>query len=320
MERIFSAAAIIGSLGAAIVIGTLATITGNKFDKDERRDRSGEAFVASLLGAFIAHAFIVAMLELGDNSKTTGVLVGWGFFGVHGFVDTILAIAGKGPVLNTPGVLLTTAVVVGAVHGGLHGAARSYRWLGLGPLQFAADVTWGLLGSTTGALLHLWNCIVGQRATTTGAGIVDERRGAAVFCTGFHPPRSSAFTQGAVISNFGTSASEPLLRHELTHVLQNRLFGPFYTLSYLLWLAVMFVPSLIAHAMKSDDSSRIMAWCYFSNPWEVWAYAVHSGHTAEAADIRKQHSPSSWHAASVIFVVIAFLFVGTSVTAVLTLT
>ena len=47
-----------------------------------------------------------------------------------------------------------------------------------------------------------------------------------------------AVTLGSVMSNVPMHAGE-LLRHERQHVLQNRLFGPLYTLTYLGWMALM---------------------------------------------------------------------------------
>jgi hypothetical protein len=86
-----------------------------------------------------------------------------------------------------------------------------------------------------------------------------------------------AVTQGSVMSNMGNNgpADAPsLFAHEATHVLQNRVFGPLFTLTYLGWMAVLLLPGLI-----TGLCSRVLRvfetlqwWCYYDNPWEVWAY------------------------------------------------
>jgi hypothetical protein len=67
-----------------------------------------------------------------------------------------------------------------------------------------------------------------------------------------------------------------LYRHEAVHVLQNRVFGPFFTLTYLGWMVVLVLPSLIAGAASrlASIGDTIQWWCYYDNPWEVWAYQV----------------------------------------------
>ena len=85
------------------------------------------------------------------------------------------------------------------------------------------------------------------------------------------------------MSNLSDGPGTSLYAHEKTHVMQNRLFGPFFVLSYIGWMVVMFIPGLIAGlASGRGIGDGIEKWCYFNNPWEAWGYAV--GHKRGAAD------------------------------------
>ena len=77
------------------------------------------------------------------------------------------------------------------------------------------------------------------------------------------------------MSNLSTGPPDNLYRHERTHVWQNRIFGPFYTLSYLGWMAVWVLPGLIAGSIVGAGAFQgAEKWCYFNNPWEVMAYRL----------------------------------------------
>jgi hypothetical protein len=78
------------------------------------------------------------------------------------------------------------------------------------------------------------------------------------------------------MSSNDAPAGTPLFAHENTHVWQNRLFGPIFTLSYIAWLAVFLLPGLVYGAVSSTVTvgEGIERFSYLSNPWEAWAYAV----------------------------------------------
>jgi hypothetical protein len=78
------------------------------------------------------------------------------------------------------------------------------------------------------------------------------------------------------MSNMGSDGpGSSLWKHEKTHILQNRIFGPVFPLTYLGWMALFFIPSLVAPFFTSHSwKDSIEGWCYFSNPWETWAYKV----------------------------------------------
>jgi hypothetical protein len=66
--------------------------------------------------------------------------------------------------------------------------------------------------------------------------------------------------------------ADSLLPHELLHVRQNRLFGPFYTLTYLAWMVVMLLPAAVVGLLRDRVVQTVEDWCYLNNPWENWAY------------------------------------------------
>jgi hypothetical protein len=183
-------------------------------------------------------------------------------------IDTIPRLLGK-QYLTRPAALLWIAATVGAFTGMMDGLWQTHQWVGPGVVAFALDETWGLAGSTQGDLLHVVNF-------TWGDHVVGETRtDAHRYQSGFAVQSGFAFTQGAVMSSNRTPAGMPLFAHENTHVWQNRLFGPFFTLTYIAWLIVFLIPGLIyGLASGIGAGAGIESFSYFSNPWEAWAYAV----------------------------------------------
>ncbi len=122
-----------------------------------------------------------------------------------------------------------TGAVTGAIHGWAMADAHSYDWGSIGGWAgFLADNTWGLPNSMVGSLFATANILGGNpidRAKSSGSNaLMFENEWFSGYAT----------TQGNVI--VGTKGlSHAVLEHELTHVLQARLFGP------------VFFPSMIAH-------------------------------------------------------------------------
>ena len=236
--------------------------------------RGIEAAVLALLGGLLARAFISILLGVGNDSSAACRLVGWGFFLVPGMVDCIFLLGRQ--TLTSPDLLLLLATIIGGFSGMMNGLYRIYNWQGLGWLAFPLDVTWGLAGNSIGCLLHIVNIGWGDHGEET-------RWNAHRYNSGFGLKPGYAFTQGCVMSNLGESPGGDLYRHEKTHVWQGRCFGPLYTLTYLAWMAVWFVPAIIAGlSVKAGIGQGIEKWCYFNNPWETWAYAV------QRKDIRQE--------------------------------
>ena len=230
-----------------------------------------ETAVLALLGGFISRAFISIVLASGNDSDGVCLAAGWGFFFIIGVIDTVIYLIVQHPILTSPEVLLWIAAVVGALSGMMSGIWRIYDWDKLGVPAFLLDHTWGLSGTTNASLLHLINFAWGDHADES----FDRRRNNHRYKSGFALKRDFAFTQGAVMSNLSVDSTASLWRHENLHVWQNRIFGPLFTLTYVGWMVLLFIPSLIvAGVTRSNVGDTIMALCYYNNPWEVWAYKV----------------------------------------------
>ncbi len=264
-DRIFDPSALLFfvlAAGAAFVAG-LWTGTARRRRLTDILGRAGEAAALAALGGFLARTFVSLLLSAGRDSAAAALAVGWGFFLWPGAIDTLLELLGVPP-LFTPTVLRWTAAVVGSLIGMTDGLGRIHRWRGAGVPTFALDVTWGLAGGTNGCFVHLFNL---ARAVREDA----PRSGTHRYFDGFRVKAGYAVTLGAVMSNLPAHSGD-LIRHERVHVLQNRLFGPFYTLTYIGWMAVMLLPALLVGLAKGAPGRTVEDWCYVNNPWEAWAY------------------------------------------------
>ena len=271
--------------GAAFLVGLIAAL----LRKDSAGDVVLSAFEASILafiGGLLARSFISFLLWTGKDRPNVSFLLGWAFFLWPGLIDTIPRFLGK-QYATRPAVLLWIAVTVGAFTGMMDGAWRIHNWAGLGWVAFPLDTTWGLAGSTQGDLLHVVNFAWGDHAV--GETRTDGHR----YNSGFAVKSGFAFTQGAVMSSNDDAVGTSLFEHENTHIWQNRIFGPFYTLTYLLWLILWAIPGLIFGAAASgmDAGQGAEAWSYYNNPWETWAYAVGESHGATP---RVTRGPGIW--------------------------
>lgn len=272
---IFSAAL----AAVAFVLGVVLR-SGHLGDRDSSRFVRGlEPGLLALTGSLLARALIVALLS-GEPSDGTVVALGWAFGLVPGVIDTIPWIAGEPLPFGAAG-LAWFAAVAGGLTGMMDGLWRTHRWKGLGVLSSLLDCTWGLSGSTTGCLLHLFNFAWAGHAT----GADEIRTGAHRYRSGFRILPDYAFTQGAVMSNMSSyTPSSSLWKHENTHVWQNRGFGPFFTLTYIAWMVLLLVPGLIAGIAKGRVGAGIEWWSYYNNPWEVWAYEANNPTSRDKSD------------------------------------
>jgi hypothetical protein len=251
---------------AGFVIGCIVGYTRG----DARADaiyRGLETAATALTGGLLARALIWIVLNAAHDKSLAGFIVGWLFFVWPGAIDTVASIFGE-RLVTTPSLLLWLATTVGAFAGMMDGMWRIHNWKGMGWFTFPVDVTWGLASTGIGCLLHLINFAWGQHGEET-------RVGAHRYARGFALKPGFAFTQGAVMSNLPDTPGTDLYRHERTHVLQHRLFGPFYVLSYLSWLLVWIVPGMVAGmAVRAGLYQGVEKYCYFNCPWETWGYAV----------------------------------------------
>jgi hypothetical protein len=262
------AVAVIAFLVSVIVSALLGKSLAGSIEGKSGVMPGVEAFVLAVLGGLIARGFISALMGVANDSAGAGLALGWGFFLVPGLIDTL---AGH-PLLTTPDNLMMIAGIVGAFTGMMAGIYQVYDWEGLGWLAFPLDVTWALAGNSVGALMHLINIGWGDHGDETRE---NQHRYASGFGLRYHP--RYAFTQGSVMSNLTEGPGGDLFRHERTHVWQNRAFGPMYTLTYVTWFVVWGVPAVVVGIAIRGFSGIWRGpniWCYFNNPWEVWAYTV----------------------------------------------
>lgn len=251
----------------------VASIVGGvKGEKGAAVLRGLESGLLSAIGAVLCPFFVGLLLLIMGGGTGAKVFIGWGFFLWPGAIDSIPAMIGAGPYATSPDSLFWIARCAGAFAGMFDGLWKIHNWAGAGWITFLIDYTWGLAGTVNGALFHLFNFLWAGHADQSS----DERHGAHVYASGFRFKTNFAVTQGNVMSDMGSNRfGSTLFTHEKTHVLQNRVFGPFYTLTYLGWMAVMLVPALIAAAItKNNAGTMIEGWCYYSNPWETWAYSA----------------------------------------------
>lgn len=304
IERIFDPLALVVMGGCGVAGAVTGLIVAGV------RGRSAaiavEAGLLTVAGAFLARTFVSILLDLGGNTQAAGIAVGWGFFLWPGAVDSVAAIFGK-QLLTTPDVLLWIALAVGAVCGLFDGIYRVRSSNPGGVASFILDTTWGLAGTTNADLVHLVDTFAGSHQP-------DGRRNHHRYEDGFRIQAGYAFTQGHVSSELSSGPGTPLYFHEHTHVQQNRIFGPFFTLSYIAWMVLLFIPSLIAGAIRAIPiGNAIQAWTYFNNPWETWAYRVGQSHGAGA---RTAFGPMIW-SDLVVAIVAVFFVAGVAVVAAL---
>ena len=248
--------------GAAIVAAITAASRGT-----EARPLIIETVALAMVGAFLARTLVVVLLEWGGETREAGIVVGWAFLLWPGAIDTVAALFGA-QLLTTPDRLPWIALVVGALTGLVDGIAQIRSWPLPSVVTFVLDTTWALAGATNGVLIHAWNRVAGSRAP-------DGRSDAHRYASGFHVKAGYAFTQGAVMSELSDPPGTPLHAHERTHVLQSRVFGPLYILTYIAWAALLFLPALLVALLRHDGVSELVeAWCYYDNPWEAWGYTV----------------------------------------------
>lgn len=270
LGQIFQPAALLAALGLGVLGFIIGLIVGAIAGEGGKAlVRGAETALLCVIGGIVARSFIGGVLALGGAEPGDGLAVGWFFFLWPGLVDSITTIFGARPLTNTTS-LLWIAMVVGCLAGLFDGLWRIHKWKGPGILTFLVDMTWGLPGTSLGVLLHLVNFAWGDH--------VDERRtGVHRYEKGFRLKSDFAFTQGSVMSNMDEGPGTGLYAHERVHVLQNRIFGPLYIMTHVIWMAVMFIPGLIAGATSSSGTlAGVMQLTYYNNPWEAWAF--HVGH------------------------------------------
>jgi hypothetical protein len=64
-----------------------------------------------------------------------------------------------------------------------------------------------------------------------------------------------------------------ILKHESIHNMQNRIFGPIYPVTYVVWSIGGFVVGAVAGIFtKQPYVQSLYDVAYLDNPWEYWAF------------------------------------------------
>lgn len=292
-----------GLVVLAFLLGLI--VASSKGDRPPALSCGIEAAVLALAGGLLAPLVVLLLFVL--LGATPGVLhvLSWAFLLWLGPIDLIVRLA-TGSWLVTLPVLLFAATLTGALTGMLNGIWRIHDWQGGGWAGFPLDVTWGLAGNVNGLLLHLVNQFIAT------SHVYEPRHEAHRYLGGFGLKNGFRFTQGCVMSNTEVAdvPGSDLFTHERWHVWQNRIFGPFFTLSYVGWMIVWLVPAAVAGlATGAGPGKAVQAWCYSSNPWEVWAYSS-TGDEYRGTNDKKLLWPPVAVIAAALPVYALFLFVG----------
>ena len=273
-----------GFAAAAFAIAFVAGFVALDRSPAPALSRALESALVAFAGGFLARGFLFGILALLPHTPGAELTVGWALLLWPGAVDTIGLLFGVQPLARSDR-LLWLATGVGAFTGMMDGLWRIHRWKGTGPLTFLLDVTWGLAGTTNACLFHVHNAAWSGHAQ-------EPRTGAHRYERGFTLVSGFAITQGAVMSNTKSGAGTALYAHERAHVWQNRIFGPLYTLTYLAWMVLLFIPGIVAGLVsRAGAGAGIMGLCYYNNPWEAWAYRVGHRH---GASTRTSRGPLIW--------------------------
>lgn len=218
---------------------------------------------------------------LGLEAGLLGAAGAWLAYATAGLALGALGAVGLGVGSGVATGIAVTAAVFGGLNGVISGATQIYAWDSwTGWAAFASDSTWGIVGTSFGVLLHTVNLFYGGGRDYQFH--LSRRQNRHVYDGGFGFS-TFAFSQGNVISNLrGRHGS--LLEHETAHILQNRIFGPVFTATYVGWLAVGAVVGFLIGVglWIADDQSigkSIEDMAYTNNPWESWAYHVGGSHS-----------------------------------------
>jgi hypothetical protein len=104
-------------------------------------------------------------------------------------------------------------------------------------------------------------------------------------------------------------SSPPVEKHESHHVLQHFIFGPVFTMSYLLWMVPTALIGLVWGLIKGKGIDGVEAWTYYNNPWEIWAYAVDGGRSQNGDTSLIWGPIASWVTAIVFFLIAVGTFI-----------
>lgn len=292
------------SFGVLLLVGLAAAAIGAFAIGDRDVEKGVEAGLLAMIGVVLARGFIGMLLHFAPPDDSPAgrnaaglILLGFFFFPPFVLVEIILWLCGK-RFFSTRLGLLTLATAIGAFTGVMDGGHQIHRASALFP--FPLDVTWGLSGSTNGAFVHCWNFADGTYVDTP-------RDDSHQYTGGFRIEGSAVFTQGAVMSNYNTR----LFAHELLHTYQNRVWGPLFTVGYLLWMVVTLIPGLLVGLVVGVGADGLRMWTYENNPHETLAYVLGGSRNTKARSAEEAimlWSAPVWILASAVFYLHQVLF------------
>ena len=170
------------------------------------------------------------------------------------------------PDINAPGSLLTAVSEIVAHELSIYDFNDPR-----GRTAFLLDYSWGLTGTALGAALQIVNTFIipdsEYDATLSEQLGFFVYNGGIVFFPGF------ITTLGNVTTN-GSGNVDVVENHEAVHVWQSRIFGPFFQVSYVAWLAGGAIVGTAVWLTDTNEDwySLVETAAYYNNPWEVWAY------------------------------------------------
>ncbi len=180
--------------------------------------------------------------------------------------------------------LPTAGAGVAGLNGLVSGLGGIYSWRrARGWGCFLLDSTWGLVGVSSGLILHAANRFHPDPGYHTG---MSRRSNRHVYEGGFSVRAGFALAMGNVVSAGGGAAglrgdSPAAVRrrrlvdvHEGTHLLQNRILGPVFSIVYPGWMLLAGAVGMVAGLLTDRGQLwRVMeTFAYYNNPFEYWAY------------------------------------------------
>lgn len=218
-----------------------------------------------------------------------GFVVGF----VTGLIYGLVNGQGWGSLLTALETGLTTAVgawlgwtvggpiglVMGGMNGLIGGVHGIYDWSSPeGWFAFLSDSTWSLIGTSLGNVVHIINLFYKDANYRDD---LSRRQNRNVYEGGFALKKDFAFTQGNVISNAGQGTGSVnasfIANHEELHVWQQRIFGPIFQITYVVWAVGGLIVGSIVWLWHTETGaagwgSLVETAAYYDNPFEYWAY------------------------------------------------
>ena len=255
------------SLVVLLVFGLACAVIGYFAFGANSVGKGVEAGCLAMLGVVLARGFIAMLLHFAPAQDTSPgrnaaalILLGFFFFPPFILIEIIVWLCGRHFFASRIG-LLTMATVVGAFTGFMDGGHQIHRLSGLFP--FPLDVTWGLSGASNATFVHLVDFGAGTYVDTP-------RDDSHQYTGGFRMTSTAVFTQGSVMSNYNAA----LYPHELLHTYQSRVWGPLFTIGYLLWMVMTLLPGLLVGLVVGVGGEGVYLWTYENNPHETMAYML----------------------------------------------